>query len=59
MNKSLLFVLENANGLTFVLGAGWCYLGLLEVSVPLAHIVAGVGLMAIGVVPYVRRKRQR
>lgn len=53
-------VLENANGLTVLAGAVWLYVGLAEISRPVANIVAGAVLMAIGAVPYLwRRRRQR
>jgi hypothetical protein len=54
-----LLVLENVNGLTFLAGAGWCYLGLAAVSRPLANVAAGAVLMGLGVVPYWWRKRKR
>lgn len=58
VNRAALLVLENVNGLTFLAGAGWCYLGLMEFSPRLANVVAGALLMAIGLVPYMRRKRK-
>lgn len=59
MNRTALFLLENANGLTFVAGAAWLYVGVAGYSTPAANIVAGALVMAIGVGPYLRRKRQR
>lgn len=48
---------ENARGLLFVGGSAWLYHGLAGVSRPVANIVAGLLLMAIGAYPYLRRKR--
>ena len=51
-------VLENLNGLAFLIGAGWLFVGLAGFSRHAADVVAGVVLMAIGVYPYVRRRRK-
>ena len=51
-------LLENVNGLAFVLGACWCYLGLAGVSRPAANIVAGALVMAIGAYPYLKRRKK-
>lgn len=58
LQRAALGALENMNGLTFLAGAGWCYLGVAEFSPRLAHVLAGVLLMAIGLVKYVRLKRK-
>lgn len=52
-------LLENVNGLAVLGGAGWLCLGIAGYSRPLAHIVAGGLLMAIGLVPYLRRWKRK
>ncbi len=59
MKKALALVLENVNGLAFVGGATWVYIGLAGWSPHAADVVAGLLLMAIGVVPYALRLRKR
>jgi hypothetical protein len=50
---------ENVNGLAVLGGACWLYVGLAGFSPHAADVVAGVLLMAIGLVPYLRRLRKR
>ncbi len=49
---------ENLNGLAFLAGAGWLYVGLAGFSPHVANVVAGAALMAIGAYPYLRRTRK-
>jgi len=58
MRKVGAALLENLNGLAVLAGAAWCYVGIAGVSRHAADIVAGVVVMAIGVYPYVRRRRK-
>ena len=52
-------VVENLNGLIVLAGAVWLYVGIRGVSPPSANIVAGAGLVLLGVTPYLLRLRQR
>ncbi len=51
-------VVENANGLAVLVGAGCLYGGVAGFSRPAAAVVIGVLLLAIGLSPYVQRKRK-
>ncbi len=51
-------VVENANGLAVLGGAGCLYLGVAGFSRPAAGVVIGVLLLAIGLAPYLQRKRK-
>jgi hypothetical protein len=59
VSKVLTLVLENVNGLAVLGGAIWLYVGVAGFSRPAADIVAGVLLLTVGVVPYLRRAVQR
>lgn len=50
-------LLENLNGLVVLLGAAWLFVGIAGFSRHAADIVAGVVLMAVGVYPYLRRRK--
>lgn len=50
-------LLENLNGLVVLAGAGWLFVGIAGFSRHAADIVAGVVLMAVGVYPYLRRRK--
>ncbi len=52
------FVLENVNGFVVLAGVGWLLSGIADVSRPTAKIVAGLLVMAIGMFPYLRRRRK-
>lgn len=58
-SKVLAAVLENVNGCAFVSGFGLLYVGVRGFSPSAADVVAGVLLMAIGVVPSLLRLRKR
>lgn len=51
-------VWENVNGLAFLGGACWLYIGLAGFSPHAADVVAGGVLMAVGAYPYLKRKRK-
>ncbi len=58
VSKVIAAALENVNGLAFLVGACWLYVGLAGISRPAADVTAGMVLMAIGAFPYLRRKRK-
>jgi len=51
-------VLENVNGLVVLGGAVWLYVGLAGFSRHAADVVAGLTVMAIGVYPYLKRRKK-
>jgi hypothetical protein len=55
VNNALALGLKNVNGLIVLGGGWWLYIGLVGVSRPVANIVAGGLLLAIGAFPYVLR----
>lgn len=58
IQRARLLLLQNVNGLAFVLGAAWCYHGLARWSPAIADAAGGVVLMAIAAWPYLRRARK-
>jgi len=58
VNKVTAAALENVNGLAFLGGACWLYIGIAGFSRAAADVVAGVVLMVVGAYPYVQRKRK-
>ncbi len=52
------FLVENLTAVFFVAGFLTFYLGVAGFSRPAANMAAGVLLMTIAVVPYVRRQRK-
>lgn len=51
-------LVQNVNGIAFVLGAAWCYHGLARWSPAIAETAGGLVLMAIAATPYLRRARK-
>ena len=58
VNKAIALALENVNGLAFLGGSWWLYVGLAGFSRHAADVMAGLLLIAIGAYPYVQRKRK-
>jgi hypothetical protein len=52
-----LLLIENARGLTVLLGAALLYHGIAGFSLPAANVTAGLLLMAVGAFPYLRRTK--
>ena len=59
MKKALALVAENVNGGALLIGWIWLFIGLRQMSPPVADIVTGILLMALGAYPYVRRLKRR
>lgn len=59
MSKVAAFVLENVNGVAFVAGAVWLYLGVAGYSPHAANVLLGAILMTIGVLPYLLRRKRK
>lgn len=59
VNNAIAFGLENMNGLVVLGGGCWLYVGLAGVSWPIANIVAGGLLMAIGAVPVWQQRKRK
>jgi hypothetical protein len=58
VNKAVAALLENVNGIAFLGGAVWLYVGVAGFSPHAADVVAGGVLMAAGSYPYLKRKRK-
>jgi hypothetical protein len=58
LTRTRVFVLQNVNGIAFVLGAAWAYHGLARWSPAIAETAGGLVLMAIAATPYLRRARK-
>lgn len=58
VNRAIDLALQNVNGILFAVGLALLIAGVREWSPAAANVVAGVVAMAIGVTPYVLRRKK-